>query len=163
MTGATSYTLRDWGGALGVLGTAAAVIVGALILGMWQDRLITNAVTSAVVAGLGVAGAARASVRLRLDGSGITMREPSATMLLPWAGRDRHLPWDSVAELEVVDGTSVTATLREEAPLPRWMHGRIWTPAAPQDRSVVRLETPGVDAAAVTSAGRLLAPEVSVR
>jgi hypothetical protein len=146
-----------------VLATAAAIITAAVVLGLWQDRLATNLMTSAVIAVLGIVGAARASVRLRLDSRGVTMREASAKMLLPWAGADRHLRWDSVAELSVVDGSSVTATLHAGAPLPSWMRGRVWTPGEPRDRVALSVDAPGVDAAAVASTVEVLAPRIPVR
>jgi len=157
----SSYTLRSWRGALVVLLPAAALVAAAALLGVWQDRPWRNGLTSVVITILAVIGAARATVRLRLDRRGVTARRPSPRMLLPRGAVDRHVPWDHVSQV-VVSEAAVSVALRPDAPLPSWMQGRVWSPGEADDRVVLRAQTPGVDAAAVASTAKKLAPWVSI-
>jgi len=140
------YTVRRWTGLLALGSEVGLVLVVGLVFGVLQDRMVVNLITIAVILVLAALAFDRATLAFRADGSGVTWSRPTPRVLISTAGV-RRLPWSSICDLEVVEGRSVRARLRPEAPLPGWMRGRINEPADPEaadNRTVVAGDAPGV-------------------
>lgn len=155
-----SYTVRRWSG-LGRVALEVVPVLGlAVLLGVLDDRWVAGSVLGVVVLVLAALAVDRATLAFRVDASGITWSSPVPRVVLSRAGV-RRLDWASVQDLEVVEGRTVRARLRADAPLPGWMPARVVTPGGEPD--VVEGEAPGVVGDRVRDVANSLVPQVSVR
>jgi hypothetical protein len=136
-----AYTVRrpNWRRVLGSLATLA-FMVAFVVVGGFISHFGTFAVVFLAFAAYATLGEAwRSSLRLRIDGDGVLVREPAPGT----TGRAVSVPWSSIRELvlstEYVPGsvepvpTRLGVRLHPGAPLPAGAHAVIHDPNAPDD------------------------------
>lgn len=156
----SSYTVRRWSG----LGQIAFEVVPVLGLGIWlgavRGEVVTGTVMCVVVLVLAAFAADRATLAFRVGPSGVTWSRRVPRVVISRAGV-RRLDWASVAALDVVEGETVRAWLRPDAPLPAWMAARVVEVGG--DGEVVEGAAPGVEGGRVRNVVNRWIPDVSVR